>query len=306
MATNNFKFGVFAALFSNILFGVLYVYSSWMAPLSGSDVFAWRMLGMVASLWIILLASGSRRDLTRFVFGLGKDIKKWAMMLLGTFIIASQLWVFMWAPVNGEGINVAMGYFLFPLTMIIGGWLFCNETVNRWQWLAVGCAGLGVSYALWINQSFSWVTLWVCGTYPIYYLTRRAMQVPSLVGLTFDLSLIAPAAFVYLCLTSGGFDVLSSLNKFWILIPLLGVISATAMQLNVTASRILPVILFGLFSYLEPFLLFILAVVFLDAPLTQSDLITYGLIWCGLSIAIVDSVLQLKRKKRQAFKTKPL
>ena len=35
--------GVAAVLLSNVLFGVLYLYSHFMQPMVGSDVFAWRM-----------------------------------------------------------------------------------------------------------------------------------------------------------------------------------------------------------------------------------------------------------------------
>nr|WP_241878459.1 hypothetical protein [Psychrobacter sp. PraFG1]UNK04944.1 hypothetical protein MN210_12675 [Psychrobacter sp. PraFG1] len=38
--------------------------------------------------------------------------------------IFSQLWLFMWAPVNDQGVQVAMGYFLFPLMMVVFGFIF--------------------------------------------------------------------------------------------------------------------------------------------------------------------------------------
>lgn len=52
---------------------------------------------------------------------IGKDWKRWLLVILPTPILASQLWLFVWSPVNGEGINVAMGYFLFPLAMMLVG-----------------------------------------------------------------------------------------------------------------------------------------------------------------------------------------
>ena len=47
--------------------------------------------------------------------------------------IASQLWLFVWGPVNGEGVNIAMGYFLFPLAMMLGGRIWFKERLNRLQ-----------------------------------------------------------------------------------------------------------------------------------------------------------------------------
>ena len=35
--------GIFLGIISQFLFGLLYLFSLWLQPLSGTDVFAWRM-----------------------------------------------------------------------------------------------------------------------------------------------------------------------------------------------------------------------------------------------------------------------
>ncbi|SMB89143.1 chloramphenicol-sensitive protein RarD [Pasteurella testudinis DSM 23072] len=292
---SNLKKGVWAALLSNILFGVLYLYSSWMRPMSGTDVFAWRMVSMLVGLWLILLLSRGWHDLFRFAYKVGRNWKKWLLIVLPMPILASQLWLFMWAPVNGYGVDVAMGYFLFPLVMVLCGRLFFGETLSRLQWLAVVLAAAGVAHELWQTHAFSWVSIWVFATYPMYYLLRRLLRVPALTGLLIDLSLIAPIALGYLLLQADGMAVWASPNRYWLLIPLMGIISAAAMQLNLHASRLLPVTLFGMFSYLEPVLLFVLAVLVLKAPLAAESLITYGLIWAALSLSLLDGRLKMRR-----------
>ncbi|MBE2899101.1 EamA family transporter RarD [Pasteurellaceae bacterium 20609_3] len=294
--TENQK-GIIAALMSNVLFGALYLYGYAMAPLSGTETFAWRMVSMAGSLWLFLLATRGWYQLFRFAYGVGKAWKTWALILLPTPIIASQFWLFMWAPVNGYGVDVAMGYFLFPIAMVLSGRLFLNENVTRLQWLGVLLAALGVGHELWQTHAFSWVTMWIFFTYPIYYILRRKMDVPTLIGLLIDLTLILPFAVIYLLHQPVGFSVLAGLSKYWLLIPLLGLMSAAAMQLNLFASCALPVTLFGMFSYLEPTLLFILAVTVLGTPLTLQSLITYGLIWAGLALTIVDGWLKVKRAR---------
>lgn len=300
---SDLKKGIWAALASNLLFGVLYIYSDLMKPMGGTDVFAWRMVSMLVGLWLILLLSRGWHDLFRFVYKVGRDWKKWALIILPTPIVASQLWLFMWAPVNGHGVDVAMGYFLFPLAMVLSGRVFLGEKLNRLQWLAVALAAAGVMHELWQTHAFSWVTLWVFSTYPVYYLLRRLLCVPALTGLLIDLSLIAPLALAYLLLQSGSMVMWAAPSKYWLLIPLLGVISALAMQLNLHASQLLPVTLFGMFSYLEPILLFALAIVVLHTPVATESLLTYGLIWAGLSLTMLDGWMKMRRKTRQADKT---
>ena len=200
--------------------------------------------------------------------------------------LASQLWLFMWAPVNGEGINVAMGYFLFPLMMVLLGSVWFKEQLAPLQWLAVALACAGVAHELWRNGTFSWVTVWVFGSYPLYYLMRRAQGVPALTGLFFDLLLIAPLALLYLLWQADSLALIA--GQPWLIgfIVLLGLNSALAMQLNLQASQMLPFSLFGMLSYLEPILLFALSLILLNEQTPQGAFISYGLIWLGLALMV--------------------
>ena len=116
-AAKKLRFGVVLALISNVLFGVVYLYSHWLAPLSGTQVFLWRMVAMWFWLVGLLAMTQSFGQLKAFLVGLNKQ--QWVLLLLPTPILASQLWLFMWAPINGQAVNTAMGYFLLPLMMDI-------------------------------------------------------------------------------------------------------------------------------------------------------------------------------------------
>lgn len=190
--------GVLAAVASNVLFAMLFLYSSWMKPMNGTDVFAWRMVGMLFALFALASLTHSWQGALNFAAGIGKDWKRWLLVILPTPILASQLWLFVWSPVNGEGINVAMGYFLFPLAMMLVGRIWFKERLGGPQRLAVTLACVGVACQLWRNGAFSWATVWVFGTYPLYYLLRRKLGVPSLIGLLVDLIIITPCMLVYI------------------------------------------------------------------------------------------------------------
>ena len=137
-----FARGVGLCMLSQVLFGVLYLFSHWMAPVSGTDVFALRVMVMLAALLLLLGASraglGALEHLVRQQLGHG--VWRWVVFLVGTLIVASQQWLFMWGPVNGEGVNVAIGYFLYPLGMALAARVWLKERLNRrrcWPGLAV-------------------------------------------------------------------------------------------------------------------------------------------------------------------------
>ena len=208
--------------------------------------------------------------------------------MLGTLDAASQFWLFMWAPVNNEGVNVAMGYFLFPVVMVLVGRFWLKERLNGLQTAALVLAGLGVAHEIWTQQAFSWTTLWVCLVFPVYYTTRRQMKIPALQGLTLDLTLILPFALAYLLWHADMTAWVLGEPRYWLLLPLLGGLSAVSMSLNMKSGLLLPVNLFGMLSYVEPALLFLLAVLVLKTPVQPSAYITYGLIWAGLLLLVAN------------------
>ncbi len=84
-----------------------------MHPMSGTDVFMWRMVAMLCGLLALLSLSRSWRRTGSLPRSLGRKPKRWLWLLLPTPILASQLWLFMWAPVNGRRLSGHGAIFLF-------------------------------------------------------------------------------------------------------------------------------------------------------------------------------------------------
>ena len=72
--------GIFLGIISQFLFGLLYLFSLWLQPLNGTDVFAWRMVMMVFGLFLIIFPTVGCRSLSKLVNEtLGKDKKRWML-----------------------------------------------------------------------------------------------------------------------------------------------------------------------------------------------------------------------------------
>lgn len=294
--------GTILAICSNALFGVLYMYGKWLAPLSGTDVFLWRMLMMWLCLMGFLLLSGKIKTVMDDLANI-KTLGSWCLLLLPTPIFASQLWLFMYAPLNGLGIQVSMGYFLFPLVMVIVGFLL-GEYLSRLQWLAILIAGIGVMVEVFQAGEIGWATFWVCGTYPIYYILRRKQKIRALTGLFVDTSLIAPVCLFFLLYQSQNIWGLFDDGLFWLKVAGLGLISVLALQSNLEANRLLPTSLFGVLSYLEPAFLFVIAVLFLHESFHPTMLLSFGLIWLGVILLLfANFTTQNKHKQNSTTKT---
>jgi len=71
--------------------------------------------------------------------------------------------------------------------------------------------------------------------------------------------------------------------------------SLVALASYLKASRMLPMVLFGILGYVEPVLLVAVAVLLLGETLTTAQLATYGLIWLAVALTAAHSILTLRR-----------
>ncbi|MES1964331.1 EamA family transporter RarD [Psychrobacter sp. AH5] len=298
MITTNRTFqGTVASISSSFLFSLMFLFGLFMQPLSGTQVASWRVLMMLLSLVLLVSFTKQWQHVFEYLKTL-KTPKDWLLFVLPTPILGGQIWLFMWGPVNGYGLDVTLGYFLLPLVMILLGRFLYKENMSLWQWIAALCAAMGVSYDVFQYGSISWVTLFACLGYPPYYLLRRKLAVPPVTGLLSDLTLLSPVVLIMLY-SSGGFSMATQTSKFWYLLPLLGAFSALAMSLSMVASRKLPVSLFGALSYLEPMLLFVLSVTVLKQSLDEGgSLFMYGMVSLALVFMIIDSAAGYITRRR--------
>lgn len=297
LTTTQTSQGTIAAVAANFLYSLLFLFGLLMQPLSGTQVASWRVLMMLLSLVLLVSVLKQWQHIFDYLKTL-KTPKEWFLFILPTPILGAQIWIFMWAPVNNLGLEVTLGYFLYPMIMIMVGRFFYNEAMTPLQWVATVCAGLGIAYDVWQYGAISWATLFVCLGYPPYYLLRRKLAVPPITGLISDLVLLTPVVMIALYM-SGGFALAITTDKFWYLLPLLGIISTAAMSLTMVASQKLPVSLFGTLCYLEPIFLFIFSITILHQSINEGgSLFMYGMIFVALLIMIADSALGYRARRR--------
>ncbi|MGP1605943.1 MAG: hypothetical protein ACTTG4_06050 [Moraxella sp.] len=84
--TSTLWIGALLAIISNVLFSALYMYGKWLTPLSGTDVFLWRMLMMWLCLMIFLLASRKIRIVIDDLMSI-QGLAAWCLLLLPTPIL---------------------------------------------------------------------------------------------------------------------------------------------------------------------------------------------------------------------------
>ncbi|HEX8596140.1 MAG TPA: EamA family transporter RarD [Pseudomonas sp.] len=277
--------GVMLSVMASVLFAVMYFYTSLMTPLSGEEIFGWRMLLTVPCVTLFLLSSGDWPLVKTIAGRIRQTPGLLPGMLVTSLLLGAQLLVFMWAPLHGRSLEVSLGYFLLPLTMIITGRVVYGERLSRLQKVAACCALVGVGNELLRLGSFSWETLLVALGYPLYFVLRRKLAIDNLGGLWFDMALMLPVGLWFII--NGNPTAIEQAPLLYLLIPLLGVISASALVSYIVASRLLPFSLFGLLSYVEPVLLVGVALL-LGESISREEWMTYLPIWLAVLVLVFE------------------
>lgn len=293
--------GIIYSVLASLTFGALYFFTEFLKPLNSEQTFAWRMLSTLPFLTLFMWKMGELhyvKDVAKRVFCRPQFV---LMLILSSVLCTTQLWLFLWGPMNGRGLQVSLGYFLLPLVMVLVGCIVYKEKLTTLQLVAVVLAVLGVGHEIWRIGSVAWETLYVALAYPLYFFLRKKMRTDHLGGFWWDIALILPVAVALLSFmpSSSWHMVLDYSHLIWAIIGL-GLLSAFGLGSYILASRYLSFILFGLLSYLEPILL-ALASMSLGERIQAEEWWTYGPIWLAVMMLMIEGTrhvyLQKKRGK---------
>ncbi len=289
--------GVLASVAASVLFSVLFWYVTLLDPLTGEEIFGWRMLFNAPVITLLVLATGEWRLVRATVARVRESPALAAGMGACATLIGAQLWIFVWGPVHGYALEVSLGFFLMPLTLVVIGRVVFDERLTRPQLVAALLAAAGVANELLRVGWPSWVTALVAIGYPLYFTLRRRLRIDHQGGVWIEMHLVVPVAVWAILAGPHGIGSLGERPALLWLIPGLGVISALGLSLHFLSSRLLPFGLFGLLIYLEPVLLVLVALA-LGERIAPDQWLTYIPIWAAVGVLFLEGVARMVAGRR--------
>ncbi|MBV8624587.1 MAG: EamA family transporter RarD [Herbaspirillum sp.] len=292
--------GIGLSVLASALFALLSGYTRLLAPLDGSDIFAWRILGTVLVALALIAWRGQLGLLRQALRQLLGTPSRCLLLVAMAAILGFQQWLFLWGSVNGRALEVSLGYFLLPLSMVLVGRFYYGERMDLLQRLAVLCACVGVAHELWMTRAFSWPTLAVALGYPPYFILRQRIRLDSLMIFVVELLALAPLALLMLGTDGSAWATLQTPSMV-LLLAGLSLLSMVALTSYLRASKLLPMGLFGILGYVEPVLLVLVAMGVLGETLQSSQLGTYAPIWLSVALTAAHSVKLMRRPVAQSM-----
>ena len=287
--------GMFFCITANFLFGLGYYFAILLRPLSGESMFGFRIIVLIP---FILLAVLLFKQTPKFK-QLWQKIKKNPPIIFILLLLALntgvQLWLFMWAPNNGQAIPVSIGYLLLPIVAVALGKIVFKENFTLLKWLSLTFAIIGVGTNIILTGTFSWATLVAGIGYPLYITLRRYFDINNLATFFIELLLVTPFALYFISQTEMQ-PILMENHYLYAILALFGLVNGIAFIAYIASSNLLPVNVLGLLGYMEP--LVMLTISFIIGESLDSK--SYILMIC-LAIAItlltIDNFKQGRLKR---------
>ena len=224
--------------------------------------------------------------------------KKIVITFLTTALLLSINWfTYIWAVNHNRTIEASLGYFINPLFTVILGVLFLKERPDKWSWLAIVMAGIGITYTIIIYGSIPWIAFILAGSFGIYGIIRKTASLNSLQGLTLETMLLflpATAILIYFEITgTGSFGHLPFTKN--ILLLLAGVVTSIPLLLFAAAARRIELTTVGILQYIAPTLQFFIGLLVFQEELSTNRLIGFSFVWMALIIYAVNNVFRNRK-----------
>ena len=297
MQTNEFKQGVLYALCAYTLWGFAPLYFKLIQQIGPLEIIMHRIFWSCVLLFLLVLLTGQ----VKVVIEVLRQPKKMLWLALTSLLIGVNWLVFIWAVNNDRMLEASLGYFINPLFNVALGMLFFNERLPKFQLFAVALAGFGVVLQLIVYGSIPWVSLSLASSFGIYGLIKKKIQLKAIPSLFIETAILVPFALIYWWMlesSTANFS-LNDLSLNLIIISS-GIVTTLPLLAFSAAATKIPYYMLGLFQYIGPSLMFIMAILMFGEELDQSKLTTFGFIWVALLIFVFDIWRNVRRKKRLA------
>ena len=146
--------------------------------------------------------------------------KTLAWLAFSTMLIAVNWGVYVWATTHGATLEASLGYYINPLlNMVVGLWLF-REKIDRWGWIAIGLAAVGVLFQALALGRPPWISIILAISFATYGVIRKRVPIDAQAGLLVECLLLLPfglAWVLWLQHTGAGVAFDSPVNTLWAL-----------------------------------------------------------------------------------------
>jgi chloramphenicol-sensitive protein RarD len=287
--------GIVYGIAAYALWGLFPLYWPLLKPASAVEILAHRVTWslVLTALLVSRLGGGS------WLRAIGW--RRFRMLAVAATLVSLNWGIYIWAVNHRHVVETSLGYFINPLVSVMLGVVFLGERLRRGQWIAVGIAATAVVVLTVDYGRLPWIAFALAASFGLYGFVKKKAAVPALPSLTVETGLVFLPALAYLVFLdvdgAGTFGRLSRGHD--LLLAACGVVTAVPLLCFAAAANRVPLSMLGFLQYIAPALQFLCGVLVYREAMPSSRWIGFGLVWLGLAVFSVESVLHHRRSARK-------
>jgi chloramphenicol-sensitive protein RarD len=280
--------GVLCGAGAYLLWGFITIYWKALKHFDAFELIAFRIVSSALVMTVGMHLSGQLKPLLTKM----RDKQVRNRAALSAVVLSANWTVYVWAVVHGHVLQVALGYFITPIGMMVVGVLVLHERLRNVQIVALACAILAVIVLAVAFGEMPLIALVIASTWVVYSFTKKRSTLNAFESLTAETLVILPPAIVLLGWTSAraGSVMHTASGTQLGLVLLSGVVTALPLLLFAAAAQRLDLSNLALLQYIVPTINFFLGWLLYSEQLTVGRVAGFALVWVGLVIVSIDSL----------------
>ncbi len=277
-----------------LIWGLFPLYWPLLEPAGALEILAHRVLWSVVTVLVLLIALRRSKQLRAII----ADRRRRSLLLVAAVVIAVNWGTYIWGVNNHRVVETSLGYFINPLVTVLMGVLILHERLRRWQWAAIGIAGVAV-VGLTVEYGHPpWIALVLALSFGTYGLAKKQAGVEAVESLAFETLVLVPVAAAYLAWLGAHGDghFTSDGVGHAVMLATSGVVTAVPLLCFGAAAIRIPMTTIGLLQYLTPVLQFVIGVALLHEQMTPMRWVGFVLVWLALSVFTVEALRHHRRQ----------
>ncbi|MFI8541477.1 EamA family transporter RarD [Staphylococcus capitis] len=294
--TSEYKKGIFFALGAYVLWGILPIYWELIDHIGAFEILAFRIIfSMIFMILLLVVGRKQREAFLRDVNQLFIHPVQLVAIIVAGYVITINWGTFIWAVTNGHVLQSSLGYYINPLVSIVLALIFLKERFNKFEWLAIIFALIGVLYMTIKIGEFPFVSIMLALSFGVYGLLKKIVHIDAISSIAIECIVTAPAGIIYVIYLwqqhhmTFGFN----MSSFWLVFS--GAVTAIPLIFFSAGAKRIPLSLTGFIQYVGPTIMFILGIFVFKEKFDVHQLITFIFIWIGIILYSISQYMNIKR-----------
>lgn len=298
--------GIIYSIIAYTLWGIYPLYWRLLYNVRPLEILIARITWSFVTLFIIILTLKKMTSLKKEVHNLIKNKKRAFLMIVATFFIAINWFVFTFAVVTDRILHASFGYYINPILTILIGVIFLKEKLSKTSILAVSLAAIAVTFLAISYNELPWISIVLATSFALYGLVKKLIQLDAFFSLFLESILMMPVALIFTTfwLSDGSSVFLQGDITLILIIIGSGFITVSPLYFFSRGASIIPLNIMGFLQYIGPSLQIIIAIL-TGEQMSLYRMISFIVIWIACLIFSVGRFLDYKKQLAIGNVSKP-